>query len=294
HASGVNRADCLIRAGKYKLPPGASPILGVEVSGIVDKVGDQVTRWSSGDRVAALLNGGGYAQWAVAHESLAFSLPNHLSFEEMAAIPEVFLTAFQLINWISHVQPLETVLIHAGASGIGTAAIQIVKQMGAHSIVTVGSKEKAAYCQKLGAKHAILRYETIFDKEILDLTNNQGIDVILDCVGQAYWHQNIRTLKQGGRIVLYGALSGDHVKDFNLSDFYLKWPTVIGTTLFPRSLEYKAKLVADFLAFANPLFEKKLLEPIVYKTFPFANAAEAHKTMEANQNIGKIILNEFT
>jgi NADPH:quinone reductase-like Zn-dependent oxidoreductase len=186
-ATALNRADLLQRRGKYPPPPGASTVIGLEMSGVVEDVGPRSSGWRPGDRVFGLLPGGGYAEYAVIHERMAVLIPENLSFEEAAAIPEVFLTAFQTLFWLGKLMEGERVLIHAGASGVGTAAIQLVREAGATSIVTASSKQKLEACRRLGAEIIINYKEGPFAPKILDTTEGRGVDLILDFVGAPYW-----------------------------------------------------------------------------------------------------------
>lgn len=289
-ATALNRADIMQRQGNYPQPKGASPILGLEMAGVVEGVGAHCSRWKAGDRVCALLPGGGYAEYAVVPDALAMPIPENLDFEQAAAIPEVFLTAYQCLSWIGRVQAGETVLIHAGASGVGTAAIQLARESGARVIVTAGSERKLSVCRDLGADVAINYKDGPFAPHIRDATDTQGVDLILDFVGAAYWEQNLSALALDGRLVLISLLGGAMVAQVNLGKLLRKRIQLTATTLRARSVEYKTRLTRDFIDFALPRFADGRLKPMIDRTFPWEQVAEAHQYMEANKNIGKIVL----
>jgi putative PIG3 family NAD(P)H quinone oxidoreductase len=287
-ASAINRTDIVSREGKSGYM--ANPILGIEVSGEVVETGEGANI-QTGTRVMGLVNGGGYAQYALMPADRAMKIPDNLSFEEAAAIPEVFLTAYQTLFWLGELTDQETVLIHAGGSGVGTAAIQLAKKLTkAKIITTAGSKEKLDFCQSLGADICINYKEQSFDEEILKATNNQGVDVILDFIGASYWEKNLKSIKTDGRWVLIGILGGTVVEKVNLMELLLKRVQLKGTLLTPRSDEYKKELTEEFVKKAMPLFRKNEIKAIVDHVFPFEEVQRAHEHMEANKNVGKIIL----
>lgn len=287
-AAAVNRTDIVNRqksSGYLK-----NPILGVEVAGIVESAGVG-TQTSVGTRVTGLVNGGGYAEYVVMPDERAIEIPENLSFEEAAAIPEVFLTAYQTLFWIGQLRAGETVLIHAGGSGVGTAAIQLAKQLvQAKVITTAGSGEKLDFCRSLGADVCINYKEQNFDEEVLKATNNQGVDLILDFVGVSYWDKNYASVKVDGRWVLIGILGGGVIEKLNLMDIMLKRIQLTGTLLTPRSDEYKAELTTDFFSKTKELFRHNKLRPIIDCVYPLDQIQQAHEHMESNRNIGKIIL----
>ncbi|MFO1519576.1 MAG: NAD(P)H-quinone oxidoreductase [bacterium] len=290
-AAALNRADILQREGKYPPPPGASPILGMDAAGIVEKTGRKTTRWKTGDRVMALLPGGAYAEFAAVPEALALPIPEKFSFEEGAAIPEVFLTAYQTLFWLGEIQRGSRVLIHAGASGVGTAAIQLAREAGAAGIfVTAGSEGKIDACLKLGATAGMNYKNGPWIDRVLELTGQKGADLILDFIGAPYWEQNLKALDQEGRLILIAAMGGVKVEKFNLLPFLAKKLHVMGTTLRSRDLNYKARLTEEFAAFALPRFESGKLRPLVDRVLPWQDAQEAHLYMEENRNVGKIVL----
>ncbi|MBS4176886.1 NAD(P)H-quinone oxidoreductase [Lederbergia citrea] len=287
-ASAVNRTDIINRENSMGYLD--NPILGIEVAGTVEKVGAGV-EIEVGTHVMGLVNGGGYAEYAVMPADRAMVIPEHLSFEEAAAIPEVFLTAYQTLFWIGQLRANETVLIHAGGSGVGTAAIQLAKEIGqANVITTAGSEEKLDFCRSLRADICINYKEQNFDEEILNITKNQGVDLILDFIGSSYWSKNLSSIKVDGRWVLIGILGGANIENVNLMDLLSKRIQLTGTLLTPRSDEYKAALTTEFSAKTLDLFANNKLRPIVDQVFPFNQIQQAHEHMENNKNIGKIIL----
>lgn len=238
-----------------------------------------------------LVDGGGYAEYAKLPADRAMHIPEGLSFEEAAAIPEVFLTAYQNLFWNGKLGEKETVLIHAGGSGVGTAAIQLARQLvDAKIFTTAGSKEKLEVCHNLGADVMINYKEQEFDTEVLEATNQHGAEVILDFIGASYWEKNNRSIAESGRWVLIGMLGGHEVSNVNLLDLMKKYVEITGTLLTPRSAAYKAKLTQEFTDQVLPLFVEGRLKPIVDTIFPLEEAEEAQAYMEANRNIGKIIL----
>ena len=289
-AAALNRADILQRRGFYPPPDDASPILGLEMAGVVEYVGSKCSNWQVGDKVFGLLPGGGYAEYVTIPEAMAIPIPENFSFEKAAAIAEVFLTAYQALFWIVHIKAGETVLIHAGASGVGTAAIQLVKEAGATPIVTAGTEQKLEMCRKLGAQTAINYKEGPFAQKVLEATQQRGVDIILDFVGAPYWEQNLSVLATDGRLVLIATLGGAKIGQVDLRQLMKKRIQITGTTLRARSLDYKIRLTRDFSEFALPRFAKGALAPVIDSVFPWEDVAKAHRYIEANKNIGKIIL----
>ncbi|RLL46679.1 NAD(P)H-quinone oxidoreductase [Oceanobacillus piezotolerans] len=287
-AAAVNRTDIMNRESSSGYLD--NPILGVEVAGIVEEAGAGA-KIAVGTRVMGLVNGGGYAEYAVMPDDRAMVIPENLSFEEAAAVPEVFLTAYQTLFWLGQLRKGETVLIHAGGSGVGTAAIQLAKQIGqAKVITTAGSKEKLDYCRLLGADILINYKEQNFNEEVLAATDNQGVELILDFIGASYWSKNLSSIKVDGRWVLIGILGGAEVEKVNLMELMSKRIQLTGTLLTPRSDEYKAALTSEFSSKTLELFESNKLRPIVDHVFSFDEIKEAHEHMENNKNIGKIIV----
>lgn len=288
HAAAVNRTDIITREGKMRYL--SNPILGIEIAGTVVKINGE-SSFSVGDSVMGLVNGGGYAEYAVIPSDRAMKIPETLSFEEAAAIPEVFLTAYQTLFWIGKLQKQETVLIHAGASGVGTAAIQLAKKLcDAKIIVTAGSKRKLDFCKELGADVLINYKEQSFDEEVLKATNGKGVDLILDFIGADYWEKNLASIKVQGRWVLIGILGGSELEKINLFTLMSKCIQLTGTLLTPRSDKYKALLTQDFAKIVTPYLEQGEIRPIIDTTFSIEMVGKAHTHMEENRNTGKIIL----
>lgn len=287
-ASAINRTDIINRQGKSSYLD--FPILGVEVAGIVEKVGTD-TNLQPGMRVMGLVNGGGYAEYAVMPATRAIEIPESLSFEQAAAIPEVFLTAYQNLYWHGRLVKGETVLIHAAGSGVGTAAIQMAKQISeAKVLATAGTKEKLDCAKSIGADFCINYKEQSFDKEVLQITNGRGAQVILDFIGASYWRKNLNCISIDGRWVLIGLLGGAEIENVNLWELMSKRIQLTGTLLTPRSDEYKAELTKEFITDIMPLFKDHKMKPIVDSVFSFEEIRRAHEHMENNANIGKIIL----
>lgn len=286
--AAINRTDIISREGKSGYMN--NPILGVEVAGEVVEAGEEANI-PIGTRVMGLVNGGGYAEYAVMPADRAMVVPDKLSFEEAAAIPEVFLTAYQTLFWLGNLTENETVLIHAGGSGVGTAAIQLARELtNAKIITTAGSQEKLDYCRSLGADVGINYKEQDFAEEVLKATDNAGADVILDFIGASYWEKNLKSIALDGRWVLIGVLGGSKVNDIELMSLMAKRVHLKGTLLTPRSDDYKKELTKDFTKNALPLFEEGKLKAIVDRVFPMEETGDAHRHMEANKNIGKIIV----
>jgi putative PIG3 family NAD(P)H quinone oxidoreductase len=290
-ATALNRADLSQRAGNYPPPEGASEILGLEMAGVVEEAGNNVYRWKSGDRVFGLLPGGGYAEYCVVREKMAMSIPEILSFEEAAAVPETFLTAWQILHGRGKLQQGETVLIHAGGSGVGTAAIQLARQMYDARIATTASrKEKLNTCQKLGADLLINYKAEDFAEKITREWGQNAVDLIIDFIGAPYWQQNIDVLNTDGRLVYLSFLGGNKLEEMSLSPFLKKRLKVMGSTLRSRSLDYKIKLTQSFLTDVLPLLEQGEIKPVIDRTFDWEDAEEAHRYMTDNKNTGKIVL----
>ncbi|MBF9253331.1 NAD(P)H-quinone oxidoreductase [Pontibacter sp. 172403-2] len=289
HATALNRADTLQREGKYPPPEGASPLLGLEIAGEVTEVGADVTKYKVGDKVFGLLPGGGYAECAVIDEGMAIPVPANLSMEEAAAIPEVFLTAYQALVWLGRLQPGERVLIHAGASGVGTAAIQLARQIGAGVLVTA-SAGKLQTCLDLGAAKAIDYKQQSFKEEVLKYTNGEGVDVIIDFIAGPYFADNIDCLRTDGRMVILASLGGGKVAQFDLRQVLAKRLHIMGSTLRSRSKEYQIALTNDLCHFALDKFRSGALKPVIDSVYNWEDVAEAHRYMEQNRNTGKIVL----
>lgn len=289
HATALNRADTLQREGKYPPPKGASPILGLEIAGEVVEAGYNCTRFSKGDKVFGLLPGGGYAEYALIDENMAMPVPENLSMEQAAAIPEVFMTAYQALFWLGKLQPGERALIHAGASGVGTAAIQLAKAHKAE-VITTSSAGKTQACKDLGADKAINYKESSFEDEVLAYTNSEGVDVIVDFIAGPYFNQNLNCLRADGRLVILASLGGGKVEEVDLRKILIKRLQVMGSTLRSRTKEYQVKLTEAMSDFAMPYFKDGTIKPVVDSVYDWQDVAEAHRYMEQNKNIGKIVL----
>ncbi|KAI9349266.1 NADPH:quinone reductase [Zopfochytrium polystomum] len=292
--SALNRLDILQREGKYPPPAGASPILGVEFAGTVEAFGEHAAqKYTKGDRVFGLVPGGAYAEYCVIHMDMAMPIPASLTFQQAAAIPEVWLTAYQALHWNCNIQKGESVLIHAGASGVGTAAIQLAARMEAkHIIVTVGSDEKGEFCKALGATAAINRKSTTtFDKAVLEHTNNRGVDVVVDFIGGNYWDANLASMAVDGRMVMLAMLGGESDKPKGFSTILRKRLTIRGSTLRSRSTDYQIKLTGEFAKEILPIVVEGRLKPIIDKEFSWHDIQAAHRLLESNSTIGKIVVN---
>ena len=290
HATALNRADTLQRRGFYPPPPGASDILGLEMAGIVVAVGESVTGWEKGDRIMGLLSGGGYASFVVIHEDMALPIPEGMDFAQAAAIPEAFLTAFQAIVLIARFQKGESILIHAGASGVGTSAIQIARELLPQKIFVTASAPKHDICKALGADVLIDYKKSDFSRIIRDKSDDSGVDVIIDFLGASYLAKNLDAIATDGRIVLLALMGGAKADDVNLGHVLRKRVQITGSTLRARSLEYKIDLSKRFAAFALPRFNSGAIKPIIDSVLDWSEVVEAHRYMEANKNKGKIVL----
>lgn len=288
-ATALNRADTLQRMGKYPPPKGASQILGLEISGMVVETGRLVAQWKKGDKVFGLIPGGGYAEFAVINENMAMRIPEKFSYGQAASIPEVFLTAYQALAWYGKLGKGNSVLIHAGGSGVGTAAIQMAREIGAEVFITA-SLSKHNICIDLGAKKAIDYNSQNFADEILNFTNQNGVDIIVDFIAGPYFKKNLDCLKTDGRLIILASLGGGKVDEIDLRKILTKRLSVIGSTLRSRSLDYQIKLTMEFSDFALPKFENGTLKPVIDSVFEWHDVSEAHRYMEANKNTGKIVL----
>lgn len=290
-STALNRADLLQKKGKYPVPEGESPIMGLEMAGVVESVGKQVTKFSEGDHVFGLLGGGGYAEYCTIHEDMAMLIPDIMSFEEAAAIPEVFLTAYQALMWLGDLGKNETVLIHAGASGVGTAAIQLAKKLkNAQIAVTAGSKVKLDLCRSLGSTLQINYKEENFSERLKEKFGEDSVDMIIDFVGSPYWGMNIESMAMDGRLIYLSMLGGAKVEEMNLVPILRKRLTVRGSTLRNRSAEYKMRLTAEFWDKAKTLFDKEEVAPVISAIFDWGEVEKAHQMMNENRNAGKIVL----
>ena len=290
HATALNRADILQRKGHYPPPPGASEIPGLEMAGEVVATGPDCKEFSKGDRVFALLAGGGYAQYVCIPEDHALPIPEEMSYSDAAAIAEVFLTAWQALHWLGEIQADEHVLIHAGASGVGTAAIQLAREAGCKIAVTASTAEKLAFCKQLGAQQSINYTSEDFATVVKDWTKGKGANCVIDFIGAPYARQHLDCLAKDARWIVLAFMGGAKTEDFHFGKILQKRIQLKGSTLRARSDAYKASLASDFRRKALPLFEAGKLKPVVYKTYPWEQVADAHRLMERNENIGKIVL----
>jgi putative PIG3 family NAD(P)H quinone oxidoreductase len=284
HATAVNRADLLQRAGHYPPPPGASQILGLECAGVVAEVAADVRGWSVGDRVMALLAGGGYAEEVVVDAGSAMHVPDALSDDEAAALPEVFLTAFLNIFMLARLRAGESVLIHGGGSGVGTAATTLAKLAGARVLVTAGSAEKCAQCVAHGADVAIdYRTEDFVERA-------RGVNVILDHIGAPYLPRDLEALALDGRVVIIGSMGGERTATIDVSQLLGKRAQILGSTLRSRPPAEKARIVAAFLEQFGADLEAGRVRPVIDTVLPLDRADEAHRRMDASEHFGKVVL----
>ncbi|MEN9384804.1 MAG: hypothetical protein RL323_1947 [Pseudomonadota bacterium] len=292
-ASGINRPDVLQRTGNYPVPPGASDIPGLEVSGVVDS-GDAAAMAAMGlrlgDRVCALVAGGGYAEYCVAPVGQCLPVPAGLSDVEAASLPETFFTVWSNVFDRGGLQPGETLLIQGGSSGIGVTAIQLAKAKGAKVIVTVGSASKAQACLALGADHAINYREQDFVAEVNHLTDGRGVDLVLDMVAGDYVAREVDCLAEDGRLVII-AVQGGVQSAFNAGKVLRRRLTITGSTLRPRSVSFKAAIAQSLKHHVWPLLANRQIAPVIHQVFEPSQAAQAHALMESNQHIGKLVLN---
>jgi putative PIG3 family NAD(P)H quinone oxidoreductase len=288
-AAGVNRADLMQRQGLYPPPPGASPILGLECAGTVAELGAQVRGWRIGQRAMALLAGGGYAEEVVVDAGSALPVPDHLSDEAAAALPEVALTVFLNVFQLGALPEGGTLLVHGGGSGIGTAAIRMVKAAGGRVVVTAGSEAKCRACLELGADRAVNYQGGDFVAAAREETGGSGVDVVLDSIGAPYLEKNLQSLAIGGRLVLIGLMGGAK-SELNLGLLVAKRLGILGSTLRARPVAEKAAIVAGFRGRFGKALEQGGLDPVVDRVLPLEQAAEAHRAMKASEHFGKIVL----
>ncbi len=287
--AGVNRPDVLQRSGSYPPPPGASPILGLEVAGRVCAVAADVKQWRVGDLVCALTPGGGYAEYCAVPAPHCLPSPKGLSLQEAAALPENFYTVWTNVFTRGRLKAGETFLVHGGSSGIGLTAIQLAKAFGATVYSTVGNKEKAEFCRKIGADAAINYREQDFAAEVAQLTNKKGVDLILDMVGGPYIEKNLKSLALEGRLVQIAFLQGSKVA-LDFLPIMIKRITFTGSTLRPRTVAQKTEIAQNLLRKVWPLLESGKVKPVIHATFPLKDAKAAHELMESSKHIGKIML----
>jgi len=289
-AAGVNRPDVAQRQGSYPPPPGASPILGLEVAGQVVATGADVSAWKAGDKVCSLTNGGGYAAYCTAPAAQCLPWPQGYDSVRAAALPETSFTVWANLFQAGKLARGEKALIHGGTSGIGVTAIQLAHEFGATVYATAGTDEKCAACLRLGADAAINYRSQDFAEEIKTLAGGRGVDVVLDMVGGPYMARNIRCLAMDGRLVLIAFLGGSKVENFDFVPVMVRRLTITGSTMRPRTTAQKGAIADDLRAKVWPVLDAGRCAPVIHATFPLAQAAEAHRLMESSQHIGKIML----
>ena len=286
-AAALNRADILQRKGQYPPPPGTSEILGLEIAGEVVETGTAAVEFQ-GTRVMALLSGGGYAQYVAVHKSLVIPVPQNMTMEYAGGLMEAFLTGWQALKWLADLHPGETVMIHAGASGVGSACIQLAKVLNTRVVVTA-SASKLEFCKNIGADVCIDYRSENFD-EVVSKQMPSGVDVVIDFIGGSYFQRNLAILGTDGRMVMLGFLGGVKTKVLNLAPLLFKRLTITGSTLRSRPLQYRADLVKDFKQHCYKYLENGQLKAVVDKVYPWEQVREAHQYLESNQNRGKVIL----
>lgn len=289
HATALNRADLMQRAGQYPPPAGAPETLGLEASGTVSELGKGVTGWEVGDRVCALLTGGGYAEEVCVPAGMLMPVPKDWSFEEAAGMPEVFFTAFLNLFLEAGLQPGERVLIHGGASGVGTAGIQLAKEAGAEVFITAGTDEKTAFCRELGADLAIDYHREDFAERVMAHTGSEGVHVVLDMVGVDYLERNLDVLTLEGRLVFISTLSGS-LGELDIRKLMSRRLTLKGSTLRARPLAEKVRIKEALTERFWPAFEGGRIKPVIDRVYPIHETEAAHAYMSENRNIGKIVL----
>jgi len=289
HATALNRADLLQRRGKYPPPPGESEILGLECAGRIIACGSSVSHVKVGDRVMALLSGGGYAEKVVIDARMAIPLPDSLSYVQGAAVPEAFLTAREGLFTLGELEPQQNVLVHAAAGGVGSAAVQLARATGANVFATAGTPEKLKFVESLGAKLAINYKTTDFADVILAETQKSGVHVILDFIGASYWEKHAKCMASGGRCVVIGVMGGAQAS-VNFGALLFKRLQILGLVMRTRPLIDKIAMTQRFIRESLPLLASGHLKPIIDEVYTMGRVAEAHQRMEDNANIGKIIL----
>jgi NADPH2:quinone reductase len=289
-AAGVNRPDVVQRKGLYPPPPGASPILGLEVAGEVVAIGTQVEDIEVGDRVCALTNGGGYAEYCPVPALQCLPWPRGYDALRAAALPETFFTVWANLFQHGRMQAGEAVLVHGGTSGIGVTAIQLAREFGARAYATAGSDEKCAACLRLGAAAAINYKTTDFAERIAELTEGRGVDVIIDIVGAPYFERNLRSLALDGRLVEVATQYGATVERFDLFQLMRRRLTVTGSTMRPRTTAEKGAIARELRSKVWPLLEAGRVVPVIHQVFPLEQAADAHRVMESSVHVGKLVL----
>jgi len=287
--AGINRPDCIQRQGNYAPPLGTTDIPGLEVSGEIVAIGSKVKQWSIGDKVAALVTGGGYAEYVAAPYQQCLPVPKNLSMIEAAALPETYFTVWTNLFERGALKKEEILMIHGGSSGIGTTAIQIANQWGVHVIATAGNDEKCLACKDLGAERTVNYHDEDFVEAAREFSAGKGVDVILDMVGGNYINRNLKSLAPDGRLVQIAFLKGSKA-EINFMPIMLKRLTLTGSTLRPQSIERKGEIAAALIENVWPLVSCGKVKPIIHKIFPLNQASEGHALMESSQHIGKIML----
>ena len=289
-AAGVNRPDVLQRLGRYPVPPDASPIIGLEVAGEIAAIGTEVKAWKVGDKVCALANGGGYAEYCRVPMGQVLPWPKGYDAIRAGALPETYFTVWANVFQMGRLHAGETVLIHGGSSGIGSTALQLGREFGAHVFVTVGGASKVEACLKLGAEVAINYREQEFEQVVAERTNGRGVDVVVDIIGAKYFDRNLTALGKDGRLVIIGTMGGNVVEQFNLGRVQAKRLSIMGSTMRPRTAAEKAVIASDLRAKVWPVLDAGRCAPIIHEVLPLAKASEAHRLMESSDHIGKIVL----
>jgi putative PIG3 family NAD(P)H quinone oxidoreductase len=289
-AAGVNRPDVMQRRGLYPPPPGSSDIPGLEVAGTIESVGDGAGRWRPGDHVCALVSGGGYSTKCVAPAAQCLPVPSSLDPVAAAALPETFFTVWANVFDRGHLQAGESALFHGGASGIGTTAIQLASARGVRVFATAGSDAKCRACEQLGAERAINYRTRDFVEDIRTATAGLGVDLVLDIVGGSYVARNLSLLAMDGRLVQIGFMEGEPTAAVDFRRVLGRRLTISGSTLRPRTVAEKGQIAAALRREVWPLIERGVVRPVVYRTFPLADAARAHHAMESSEHVGKIVL----
>jgi NADPH2:quinone reductase len=293
-AAGINRPDVAQRKGNYPPPAGASvDIPGLEVAGTIVELGADVKRWKVGDKICALVIGGGYAEYCAIPEGQCLPVPNNLSMVEAASLPETFFTVWSNVFDRAKLQPGESLLVHGGSSGIGVTAIQMAKALGSKVYVTAGSADKLEFCKQLGADHAINYKTENFKDAVLKLTDNKGVDVILDMIGGDYTPDNIQCLANDGRLVQINTMKGKEVT-VDLAEVMRKRLIITGSMLRSRDVEFKSAIARNLEEHIWPLLVSGKIKPVIYRIFAAEQAAEAHTLMESSEHMGKIVLSPLT
>ncbi|WP_089604392.1 NAD(P)H-quinone oxidoreductase [Acinetobacter piscicola] len=288
HAFGINRPDILQRQGLYPMPKGVTPVPGLEVAGVVEAVGADVTQFKVGDKVCGLTNGGGYAEYCVVPQSQTLTIPEGVSFVQAAAIPETFFTVWANVFQMAKAKAGETLLVHGGASGIGTTVLMLCKAFGIKTFATVGSDEKV---QAIVDLTDAINYKTQdFEQAIQEKTNNQGVDIILDMVGAPYLEKNLSLLRRDGRLVYIAFLAGAKAKEISLGQIMMKRLTITGSTMRARTTTEKAEIAQGIQQQVAPLWAKGECLPMIYKTFKFDQIQDAHAIMDTGEHIGKVVV----